>query len=697
MSEAAAKIVRLERRVRRRRRLLSLQDSLALAIIIAGLIAAAFVVNARLRLITMPVWAVIIGAMSLAFGAVLIRWYLTRAGEGDAAFLIDESLNLDDRIATSRLIIERGGPTGAFEEALIEDAAARVGSQRAASIVPFGTRRWYALLPISAIGLAGALMIPAGSLPLDQRLTSERADIESAGEHLERTAAEIEQSVPPGTETATLAKEQVEIGRGFRRAGATRSEALRRLSALEERIRRRHIDLTNTRAEEIVSLADRRLGSTLSTLSTPRPTQSEADDGQPAPSADKPSAASKEGAGEDARATARTGPGNPVEGRAKNRRGKDAATSPGQSSAKSEHPNIDVASADGPKQAEPHKRLQEPSSGKGNRNAKSEERGPAGPDSNIARKAAGDPGASSDQKASDQKLIDPSLGDPKPGEEKAGDRNTVERNAEDQPATEPPAGSPEALKAVPDSLVNQAAKALPKMSEELLKKAAELRANELSPADIEKLRKAAEFLARDLTQIGQSKELQKALQEMARQIRPEQIEQVARELGNQEKLKQELEAAARLLSDNQQAKEMVAGIAGQFARMQDQRRQRDNNQRGDAKSDIRDEQSRARDQALQSNRGNSGGAPERRETADRRLAGEGRESSLRGKLQQRSGGEYLYLQSKAGVGAARAPYSSAYPQYRREAERSVQRSQVPANLRSVVRRYFDAINPDAKK
>jgi hypothetical protein len=70
---------------------------------------------------------------------------------------------------------------------------------------------------------------------------------------------------------------------------------------------------------------------------------------------------------------------------------------------------------------------------------------------------------------------------------------------------------------------------------------------------------------------------------------------------------------------------------------------------------------------------------------------------LQGKLQQGSRGEYLYLQSKAGTGAARAPYSAAYPQYRREAERSVQRTQVPPNLRSVVRRYFDAINPESKR
>jgi hypothetical protein len=246
-------------------------------------------------------------------------------------------------------------------------------------------------------------------------------------------------------------------------------------------------------------------------------------------------------------------------------------------------------------------------------------------------------------------------------------------------------------------LAEQAAKALPRISEELLKKAAELRANELSPADIEKLRKAAESLSRDLAPIAQSKELQQALQEMARQIRPEQIEQVARELGNQEKLKQELEAAARLLMENQHAKDMVAGLAGQFARVRDDKRQQENG-RPSGKSGMRDEETRARNQASGSNRANAGGAPEKLETAaDRPLAGEGRDSSLKGRLQQGSGGQYLYLQSKAGAGAARAPYSSAYPQYRREAERSVQRSQVPPNLRSVVRKYFDAINPDAKK
>jgi hypothetical protein len=635
MSEAVAKIVRLERSVMWRQRLLSLQDGLALAVMLSAVIATALVVLVRLLPITVPVWAVILGAMGLSFAAVLTRWFFTRASESAAAFLIDESLHLDDRVVTSRLIIERGGPRCAIEEALIEDASAQLGNQRAASVVPFRTRRWYLLSPISVMGLAAALMIPTPPQPVNEALASERADIESAGVHLEQTAAEVEQAAPLGSETATLAKEQAEVGLGFRRSTATRAEALRRLSALEERIVSRHDDLASTRADEIVSLADRRLGGALATLSTPRRTKIEPDESQLALSADKPAGASKRGAG---------------------------------------------------------KEQQEPVPGKGNRNADSVETQSANPDSKVVKEGAGERGTPTNPKQRDQKP-----GDPKAGGEKTDDQNIGERNANDPKSTELPAGSLDALKAVPDQIAEQAAKALPKMSEELLKKAAELRANELSPADIEKLRKAAEFLTRDLTQIAQSKELQKALQEMARQIRPEQIEQVARELGKQESLKQELEAAARLLSENQQAKQMVAGLAKQFAGMQDERRQQDKGQLVGGKSDMRDKQPGARDQVSRSNRANSGAAPEKLDTTtDRRLAG-GRESSLKGKIQRGSGGEYLYLQSKAGVGAARAVYSSAYPQYRREAERSVQRSQVPLGLRSVVRKYFDAINPDLQR
>jgi hypothetical protein len=241
-------------------------------------------------------------------------------------------------------------------------------------------------------------------------------------------------------------------------------------------------------------LADRRLGDSLSTLSSAPRKKVEPEAGQPSVSADEPLSASKR------------------------------------------EPNK------AQREAGPQNRPQEPVPGK---DLKADSLGTDStkPDPKVAE-TAGEPGASGDQKPAEQK---PS--DPKTDRDKTGDLNSGERKTDDKQPSEQPTGSLDALKAVPNALAEQAAKALPRISAELLKKAAELRANELSPADIEKLRKAAESLSRDLAPITQSKELQQALQEMARQIRPEQIEQVARELGNQEKLKQELDAAARLLME----------------------------------------------------------------------------------------------------------------------------------------------------
>ncbi len=685
MSGAEARIVRLERSVMWRKRLLSLQDGLVLAAMMGGLMAGTLVLLVRLRLIGLPSWTVIVGAMSLSIAAALVRYFLTRASVSDAAFLIDESLKLDDRVATSHLIIERGGPRRGLEEALIEDAADRVGNQRAASVVPFRMRRWYTLSLVSLVGLVAALMIPMRSLPGTEALAAERADIERAGEHLEQTATEVERAVPPGTDTATLAKEQAELGQGFRRAPATRTEALRRLSSLEGRIRRRHDDLTSTRADEIVSLADQRLGAALSTLATPHRKRLEANESPLASAADELAGGSKREPNKETRAATPSGGQKPSETSREKALQSRPTGSRTQAPTKGDQPNTARPKTEGQAGAEPQNRPQEPISGKdlkpdlvGTDSIK--------PDPKVAKGAAGEPVASGDQKPSEQKRPDLKTDAPKNGERKPDDKQPSEQ----------PTGSLDALKAVPNSLAEQAAKTLPRISAELLKKAAELRANELSPADIEKLKKAAESLSRDLAPIAESKELQQALQEMARQIRPEQIEQVARELGNQEKLKQELDAAARLLMENQQAKEIVAGLAGQFARVRDEKRQEDNH-RPSGKSGMRNEEPRARNQALGSNRADAGGAPEKLETAaDRRLAGEGRDSSLKGKLHQGFGGEYLYLQTKAGVGAVRTPYSSAYPRYRREAERSVQRSEVPTNLRSLVRKYFDAINPDAK-
>jgi hypothetical protein len=638
-----------------------------------------------MRAVHIPVFPLVLAVLGLSSTAAVALWFFSRANERDAAFLIDESLGLEDRVATAHLIIERGGPSGALEEALIEDTSERAGDQAACSVMPIRMRKWHALAPVSLIALVAALMITPRALPVAGALAAERADIDNAADHLERTAAELEQIVPAGTETARLANEQAELGRGLRRSTATRAEALKRLSGLEEHIRRRHDDLASTRADEIVSLADRRLGGALSTLSTAQHKRPQPDAGQLARSADgaidipKPEPAKEN-------QVVRPGSSKALNSsRANENSGltssKDAAR-PGDDKPK-------VEDAKKRESEEPQNRRQEPASG---RDARIDS-------ARSAPRNASKAGISSDKATGDQSPggLKPNAENPAE-QENSEQKNSDRGNGEQKPNDKLP-GATDALKAAPDFLVNQAAKALPGLSQDLLKKAAQLRANELSPADIEKLRQAAASLSRDLSQIAQSKDLQQALQEMARQVRPEQIEQVARELGDQEKLKQELESAARLLRENQQAKEIVAGLAGEFARGRDQIKKQPHDEKAGRQqaSELysRSEQTGGGDRA--SRRGTAK-SPDTFSTAgDRRLAGQGRESSLQGKLQQGSRGEYLYLQSKAGTGAARAPYSAAYPQYRREAERSVQRTQVPPNLRSVVRRYFDAINPESKR
>jgi len=676
MRDAVTRIIRLEHRVMLRKRLLCLQDGLAQALIAGGLIAAGLVVLVRLRPLQVPVWIAVIAALSISLVAATGRWLFKGASERDAAFLIDASLDLGDRVATSHLIIEREGPTHAFEEAVIDDTCTRLGDHQAAEVVPFSMRPWHGLSLVSLLVLAAALLFTPRSLSMTESM-AERADLDSAAQELERTAVEVEQSAPPDTETARLANEQARLGRDFRRSTATRADALRRLSALEDRIRQRHDDLTNTRADEIVSLADRKLGGALATLSKPQAEKIEPDKGKLATSADAPAGDSTQGPAKTTKAPA---PGNAPE-----------PTGSAQEKARRQiKPNS-------PGGVEPQNRPQEPVSGTG---AQPKSDGVASIRPTPKPPAAsGEPGTSADQKPVQQTDIDN-----KSEAESAAAKKTSEQKDGEQPGSDQSTNALNALKPASTSIAEQAAKALPKLSEELLKKAAQLRANELSPSDIDKLRKAAESLSGELAQIAQSKDLQRALQEMARQVTPEQIEQVARELGGQEKLKQELESAVRLLMENQQAKQMVAGLASQFARTRDETRQRNQNQseRQGGKSDFGTGQSSVGDRGSQNNQKDNpkaAGSPRSRfdASADKKLTGQGRESSLQGKLGPGSGGEYLYLQSNAGTGVARAPYSSAYPQYRREAERSVQRTQVPPNLRSVVRKYFDAINPDAKR
>jgi len=253
-------------------------------------------------------------------------------------------------------------------------------------------------------------------------------------------------------------------------------------------------------------------------------------------------------------------------------------------------------------------------------------------------------------------------------------------------------------------LAEQAAKLAPNLSSslsaQLLQKAAELRADKLTPQDIERFKQAAQALAKDLPKLANSPEFQRAAEQLARQVSPEQIEAVARQIMANEKIRDEIRAATRLLSENQEARDMISGLSSQLGEMR--RRMREQGLEAKFNQLQRGLGSGPASSSPGSNPGSQtvGQTGFRQTALQRQWPGganqKGSSVTRAGAVEGAGRDEPLYVRTKPGAAPVRVPYSSAYPQYRRQAEGSVERSQVPRRLRSMVRNYFDAINPNVR-
>ncbi|HKQ07426.1 MAG TPA: hypothetical protein VJ464_20035 [Blastocatellia bacterium] len=721
MNEAATKLQHFERAVMWRRRWLALQDHLALALLASGLIAAALVVLSRLQIARLH-WSVEILAAVAVTGLLAWRWHQKRATGKEAAFLIDKAFALEDRVTTAHEILARGEVRRDVEQALMDDAASRLDDKRAAAVVPYRLRAWHVVALAGIAAFVVAVAMPTRQLPGGEAIVEAQTDIQSAGEQMEEVGEAIAKLAPAESETAKLAKEQAALGRSFRMSPESRAEALRQLSALEERIRKRHSELAATHADEIVSVAEKRMRNAIEPARKEKSGQDEVNDAAQAGDdsnvrdenqnagandTDKQKSAAKR------RATNAKEPPKPSSAMAQtNDAARKVRGKPTPPNANPAEPQTTAANQPPPSASNPSDNQQ--SQGKNNPGQPQES-----PQKPPQKPVSGQPPANATAEANKQSANPPQGGNPQSGNPPSAPEATAK--ADGQPNGQPspqgeqpkPEAKPEANQESNNPLANlaaeQAGKMLPQLSQELLKKAAELRDGKLSPDDIKRLQQSAEFLARDLSKIAQSKEMQQLAEQLAKQITPEQIEQFARALGNQEELKRELQASARLMMENQQAKSTVAGMAQSFAKWGEQFDRRDRNGSGNRQpNDGKPEQSQG------NNRGGRGVMDAKDEQAGRDImraaggltakadgprqpTGQGRDARLSGNPQRGTGGEFLYLKSPAGPGASRAPYTSAYPQYRREAERAVERSQVPPRLRSVVKSYFDAINPDAAK
>jgi hypothetical protein len=726
--EAVTQIKQLAREVMWRKRLLALQDTLALGIFIAGILSAGAVLYLKWQALRTPVWMVVAATFVLSLGGLVIRWQVNRANEHEAGFLIDHRLSLEDRFATAQTILEKSEPKNAIEEAQLHDAAKRIEDAQAAAIVPFRLKKFYALSAVALVALVTALLIPQKSLPGGQAMAEMREEIQAAGEELEKNSTEIEKFTPPETVTADLAKEQAALGRELRNSNYDRAEALKKLGSLEERIRTRHDELKNTRAEEVVAMAERRMRSVLSNIGKDKKPQAESEKEQATiKSADNESVDSqKPDAKNSIQASTQKSDANDAKvaaaNKTDNQKNKPVVKKPtADNVAKNQVAKNQTSGQDSQNQApkpENQAKPQNEAKSKDSETAKSDSQAAKQKDSPDKKSGDGQQAKSGEpQKPADSsKKEDSQVAKAenqvaeKIDEELAKSLKDVEKETRPQgdnsPDKEQKAGEEEANKEsanpLTGALAEQGTKAL---SSELLDKAKDLQAGKLSAEEIAKLGQSAAQLAKDLAPLAQSKGFQNMLEQMAKQIDPKVLEQVARELEKNEQLKKELQAAAKLLLQNQQVKEMIAG----FRKMGEEMARERGDDLKQKEQQLRNQQVEAQNEQITLNAKPENGKPDgknqpggkgtdkTRVEQSRKLSGQGKETRFGGKLQERPGGDFVYTNNRPGSGAVRVPYSNAYPQYRREAERTVERSQIPSQMRSMVRNYFDAINPDAKK
>jgi hypothetical protein len=231
------------------------------------------------------------------------------------------------------------------------------------------------------------------------------------------------------------------------------------------------------------------------------------------------------------------------------------------------------------------------------------------------------------------------------------------------------------------------------LSEQAREAAAAAREGTLTSAEKAALQDAARQLGSELEGVEGAEALQAALDAIAEgDLSAEELDQLAEALEGAEASAAAQEAAAQLRAANRAAKQGIAGkgqvvedgepgpFAGRGSTNEREGRPYTPEDKGSTMKDNPDE------------RPDTKGDYEAKYESER-LDQQGYTSQARGKLQGSGRGTSLYVQTAPGKAAATVPYQEAYPRYLRSAERSIERSDVPPEMRGVVRDYFDSINP----
>lgn len=688
MNAIAKRLRQFDRRVMWRLRLLAAQDWAALCGLTIIALSGAVVLLSKLDGSTaltglfsrIPLWVMLV-ATAVSLTAAIIHFirphscfFTAHVSEAQAAHFIDQTLDLKDRFATALPAISRDDRLRPFEHLLVDDLNSRLEGARPSSVARYripqpaaAARCWTGAALTGVVAITVAIVLSRNLQPAVKAAPAPPELVE-AGQQIEQSAEDVGKQIDGETQVAQLAKEQAEVGKMLPQI--REAEALRRLNSLAERIRARHEQLRSTRADEVVGLAEKRLGSEVTPSSRPRrgPEVSSVAEPVQNPKGELPAERSSSAASDESAekrkpdGSQQSTPESSQENKpiAKARAESAARTDPGRATDTSKGPGGQKGQGDQTDLAK------SPGNEKGNKksNEKADMEGSAKSDPTALERGSPNPTQRTENGAAS-------------GSERV---ELNDRTPRSEPETGSEPGNKESGFVLP---IEQAAKLVPKLSEQLLEKAADLRADQIKPEDIARIKQAAEALLGDLEKMQNSEELRQALEQLARKVDPAQLEQVARQLMSQEKLRDELRAAARLLSENREAREMIAGLArraGEIGRRMAPRtgerggEKGEGQQAGEVRRSVEVKQGDPR--RLPSN--STAKEPKPRTTT----AGTPKD-------------EFVYARPKAGEGVARVPYSAAYPSYRRQAERAVQRGQVPPHLRSLVKTYFDSINPDA--
>lgn len=185
-------------------------------------------------------WAGVVAALCPVAGAVLGGW--RRPSLLETARWLDLRQNLKERLSTALEVAEAGAD--GWRELVVHDAAVHAQALDPRRILPFhlpAAARWSVVLLALAAGLG---FVPEYRNPKLQQKQADAANIRHVGTQLaELTRREVQRRPPvlPGTEKSLEAVS--DLGEKFQKASLTRSDALRDLANVSERLKEQLKDL----------------------------------------------------------------------------------------------------------------------------------------------------------------------------------------------------------------------------------------------------------------------------------------------------------------------------------------------------------------------------------------------------------------------------------------------------------------------